>query len=76
MRAKKTQLSTCDYCGSKTEIVFITKLHRRGGETYRIENVETEQCTKCGTRYFSAGVLFALDREIDSKKLGVTLGDS
>ena len=55
---------TCEYCtGTITEKVVT--LHRKVSDHYvLIENIPAGVCTKCGTRYFAAEVLKAIEESI------------
>ncbi len=44
----------------------IKKTHRRFGRNYIIDNVEVEECPKCGERYYGAGVVEDINRRIDA----------
>jgi NAD-dependent SIR2 family protein deacetylase len=54
----------CTECNGITRTVKTSVNHRRHGIEYRIDDVETEQCPKCGTKFFNADVIASLDAKL------------
>lgn len=55
---------TCEYCDG-TILEKLVTLHRKVNDHYiLIEDVPAGVCEKCGTRYFSANVLKAIEDSI------------
>lgn len=55
---------TCEYCDG-TILEKLVTLHRKVNDHYiLIEDVPAGVCEKCGTRYFSANVLKAIEDRI------------
>ena len=59
---------TCEYCGGAIVGKNVT-LHRKfKGKYVIIENVPAGVCTQCGTRYYAANVLKAIEESIRDRR--------
>ncbi len=59
---------TCEYCGGPIVEKRVT-LHRKVRGRYAlIENVPAGVCKHCGTRYYAANVLKAIDESIRGRR--------
>lgn len=58
----------CEYCGGRTAEKRVD-LHRKVDGKYVLsENVPAGVCTECGTRYYAANVLKALEETIHGRR--------
>ena len=51
----------CEFCGGKTKLKRVKRLHWLNRQLFIVENVEAQVCTECGERYFHAKTLDAVD---------------
>jgi len=59
---------TCEYCDGQI-VEKVVDLPRRLGKKYvLIKNVPVGVCQECGTRYYAANILKAIDTLIKSKR--------
>lgn len=68
MKKAKNRHIECTECDGITRTVKTSVKHRRRGVAYQIDDVETEQCPKCGAKFFNADVIASLDGMIDERE--------
>lgn len=52
----------CEFCGGKTTVRKVRKLHWFRRKLYIVEDVDAQVCQECGERYYHATTLEAIDR--------------
>jgi YgiT-type zinc finger domain-containing protein len=66
---RKKTVDACEYCQSAlgAEERHLTVYRHRGGKHFIFERVPARVCPRCGERYFSAQVVRAMDRLMQTR---------
>ena len=56
----------CEFCGGKTSLKRVRKIHWHQHRLYIVDDVEAEVCRECGERYYHATTLDILDELLES----------
>lgn len=59
----------CEFCGGRTTLRRVRKLHWFRQQLYILEDVPAEVCVECGERYFHARVLDMIDQALEREHL-------
>ena len=66
---------TCEYCRAAlgTGERLLTVYRHRRGKHFIFQQVPARVCPRCGERYFSAGVVSAMDRQMRARRKRATV---
>ena len=69
------KIDACEYCQSRFEKAErrITVYRHRRDKHFIFEQVPARGCSSCGERYFSAGVLQAMETQMRSRRQRTTV---